>query len=426
MRDRRVLPAEVRRRALLDRERQRAHRLVARREREQALARHHAVGDRAQRAHERDEDPAVGQEVGQGNPSGIRSRARRDSRAGGRTKRKRQPVGAAARSECTAAGRRPAACSSPAWPTGQGSRGALSAGPGPGPPRRAAARGRPGRRAAAAARRRAARPPGRAAAGRRWPARRPSAAARASRGSGPAARRGAARRPAAARALPRSPGGAARGPAAAAPARRGAHAGLAGTEVQQADDGLQQHVVDRDAVHLGLERPHLLLGELGAAGRIGGSLGHGTVSSSATGEEGRLGGVHALGVDLGGRRAGVDQPALALGAVELGSVTSAPVQARRRSSDLAGRELLDARRLEVEQPPVEPVADRPPHVLLDQAAGQVGRGRSGVDLARGLGDAGDDQRRRARRTPRRWSGCRRCAPRRCRSCGAAGRTTTAG
>ena len=50
---------------------------------------------------------------------------------------------------------------------------------------------------------------------------------------------------------------------------------LAGGEVEQRHEGLQQHVVDRDALHLGLDLPELLLGEV-----VGGRLGaHGTGSS---------------------------------------------------------------------------------------------------------------------------------------------------
>ena len=57
----------------------------------------------------------------------------------------------------------------------------------------------------------------------------------------------------------------------------------------------------------------------------------------------------------------------------------------------ARRVLLAA--LEVDQAPVEPVADRPPHVLLDQPRRRIVDGHALVDVARRLRDAGDDQRR---------------------------------
>ena len=46
--------------------------------------------------------------------------------------------------------------------------------------------------------------------------------------------------------------------------------------------------------------------------------------------------------------------------------------------------------------------------------GGSSNGRPSSIVARGLGDAGDDQRRQAPRTPRRWTGRRRCGPRPCR------------
>jgi hypothetical protein len=72
-RDRRVLPAEVGRRALLDRGREAAHDLVAGRQGQERSARDHAVPDGRQRADERDDDPVVGQEIGQGRPLRKRS-----------------------------------------------------------------------------------------------------------------------------------------------------------------------------------------------------------------------------------------------------------------------------------------------------------------------------------------------------------------
>ena len=67
-RDRRVLAAQVGRRALLDRGRQAAHGLVAGRQGQQRAARDQAVPDGGQRADQRDDDPVVGQEIGQGKP----------------------------------------------------------------------------------------------------------------------------------------------------------------------------------------------------------------------------------------------------------------------------------------------------------------------------------------------------------------------
>ena len=71
-RDRRVLAAEVRGGALLDGRRQGLHGGVAGRQREQRPGRQQPVRDRERRAHQRDDDPVVGQEIGQGNLSGIK------------------------------------------------------------------------------------------------------------------------------------------------------------------------------------------------------------------------------------------------------------------------------------------------------------------------------------------------------------------
>ena len=59
-RDRRVLPAEIRRGALLDRGRQAAHDLVAGRQGQERAARDQSVPDGGQRADQRDDDPVVG------------------------------------------------------------------------------------------------------------------------------------------------------------------------------------------------------------------------------------------------------------------------------------------------------------------------------------------------------------------------------
>src|SRR5690606_27885247 len=63
--DDRVLTVEVGLRTLLDRPRDLAHALVAGRFREQALGHYESVGDGRARAHERDDNPVIGQEVGQ-------------------------------------------------------------------------------------------------------------------------------------------------------------------------------------------------------------------------------------------------------------------------------------------------------------------------------------------------------------------------
>jgi hypothetical protein len=60
-----------------------------------------------------------------------------------------------------------------------------------------------------------------------------------------------------------------------------------------------------------------------------------------------------------------------------------PIDDRRR------REL--GPRVEVDEPPVEPVADRAPEVLLDRAPGRIGERDVLVLVARGLGDAGDHE-----------------------------------
>ena len=101
---------------------------------------------------------------------------------------------------------------------------------------------------------------------------------------------------------------------------------------------------------------------------------------------GRVGLPDGRGVHLGGRGAGVDHAALALGAVELGQrdVGARSTPAGGRAPRRPGYSSI-ARRLEVEQRAVEAVADRPPHVLLDQPAGQVGRRLPRVDLARRRG-----------------------------------------
>ena len=93
-----------------------------------------------------------------------------------------------------------------------------------------------------------------------------------------------------------------------------------------------------------------------------------------------------------------------------------PVERRGRRIRLAA--------LEIEQLAVEPVAERPPHVLLDQPVGQVAAGtpssmsraawatQATISAASAVGLGG------------RRAGRRRSAPRRCRRTGAGGSTTT--
>ena len=80
--------------------------------------------------------------------------------------------------------------------------------------------------------------------------------------------------------------------------------------------------------------------------------------------------------------------------------TGAVHSSSRSSAAAAG---YSRRGLEVDQPAVQAVADRAPHVLLDQPRRRVGERHALVDVARGLRDAGDDQRRRAPRTRRRFA-----------------------
>ena len=93
--DHRVLALQIGGGALLDGEGQAAHGLVAGRQREQGAAGHCAVDDRGGRADERDDDPVVGQEVGQGEPLWVRSKAKGDSQTWPSPERGSLPRGAA-------------------------------------------------------------------------------------------------------------------------------------------------------------------------------------------------------------------------------------------------------------------------------------------------------------------------------------------
>ena len=91
-----------------------------------------------------------------------------------------------------------------------------------------------------------------------------------------------------------------------------------------------------------------------------------------------------------------------------------PAPSTRQPLDRRARRVLLGA-LEVDQPPVEPVADRPPHVLLDQPRR---RDRRTARPRRRRAPPGRRRRpsaRRAPRTPARSPARRRSAPRPCRS-----------
>ena len=118
--DHRVLAPQVRGGALLDGEGQPAHRLVAGRQREQRATGHRAVHDRGGSADERDDDPVVGQEVGQGEPLWVRSKRTTAARPGRRRRAGSLPRGAARRPTapepraCRSSARGPGPSGSPA------------------------------------------------------------------------------------------------------------------------------------------------------------------------------------------------------------------------------------------------------------------------------------------------------------------------
>ena len=114
-----------------------------------------------------------------------------------------------------------------------------------------------------------------------------------------------------------------------------------------------------------------------------------------------------------------------------GSSTSSPSASRAGAVHSSSRS--SAARVSITSPAsksiwraLEPVADRPPEVLLDLAVAQRLAEPALVVVERRLGDAGGDQRRRGRTTPRRASARRRSAARRCRRRGAGARSTRAG
>ena len=147
---------------------------------------------------------------------------------------------------------------------------------------------------------------------------------------------------------------------------------------------------------------------------------------------GALRGGHLGAVDLLDRGPARERPPLALGAALAAAgpppcpsaARAGAVQAMRRSPIAAAGYSSCA--VEVDQLAVQPVADRAPEVLLDQAAG----GR--LVRARPRRTRGPPAPRRprsgrpARWTPRPWSAHRRCAPPPCRTRDGAGRSTRAG
>ena len=198
---------------------------------------------------------------------------------------------------------------------------------------------------------------------------------------------------------------------------------LARRQVHQRHHRLEQHVLHRDAAHLRLERrAQLLLGAAPAAAR---SCDHPLACVACAAWP------PPPPVDLLDRRARLERPPLALGAVlrRQRHVDAERRRAPARSRPAAGRRSpppgTPRRRSRSIMRAVEPVADRPPEVLLDQpAGGRLGRARP----RRTRAPPGPRRRRSgppARSTPRPWTARRRCAPPRCRTRDAAGRSTRA-
>src|SRR3954462_11387846 len=106
---------------------------------------------------------------------------------------------------------------------------------------------------------------------------------------------------------------------------------------------------------------------------------------------------HGLGVDVAQRGTPVERPPLALRAVELGQCD---IQAMLGPDGLRpgqgalqrGPRVLLLAAGEVDEAPVHAVADRPPHVLLDETAGEGVVGLALVVVARRLEDRRGDQR----------------------------------
>ncbi len=124
---------------------------------------------------------------------------------------------------------------------------------------------------------------------------------------------------------------------------------------------------------------------------------------------------HALAGRRSVRRSSASRPSACAG-------RGGPARAGASSAAVAS---ISAPAREVDQLAVHPVADRPPEVLLDLAVAERGAEHALVVVERRLGDAGDDQRRRAGTTRRRGSAHRRSAPRPCRTRGVAARSTRA-
>ena len=126
-RDRRVLAAQVGGSTLLDRGREAAHDLVAGRQGQERAARDQAVPDGGQRADQRDDDPVVGQEFGQGKPlRSVQATTKAAAEVGPPPERSGSLSGAQADAvdHCPGIQRRPELCAAPGPSGSAGSAGA--------------------------------------------------------------------------------------------------------------------------------------------------------------------------------------------------------------------------------------------------------------------------------------------------------------
>ena len=172
-------------------------------------------------------------------------------------------------------------------------------------------------------------------------------------------------------------------------------------EVDQRHDVLEQHLLDPDLLDLAPRRPLAAP----SVGRLG------SPRSACSSRSAHLALQHRCRASR--RRSprtprmlmpGLEHPSLALSAIELCEQTPTlePELGTRRRRPCAAAARPPRRRgrpraVEVEQLAVEPVADRPPQVLLDQAPRDSRLVRDpGVDVPRRLRDAG---RRSAPRAP---------------------------
>ena len=208
-------------------------------------------------------------------------------------------------------------------------------------------------------------------------------------------------------------------------------------EVEDADDALGDQVLDADRAHLLLHLPqHLLL--------LGGQLGPASVQAVFPPSARRLGDDRGAGVacspspprcrDRSPRSASLgERGAGALGAVGSGE---ARVEAERGAhGSVQLEQTRRAPRASRLSAPVSQVdhpcrrsrgGSRARGSPRSRAPGSRRRQHALVVVERALGDAGEQQPGERGATPRRRSGRRRSAPRRCRRCGAAARSTRAG